>query len=200
MTNLEDPPEEIWRDYNQRAPGGGMEWRIEELKSDLAADDFCLKEFSPTGAAFLSILMLFNLLGEFQRASGVTDCRQSATLRVSRKTGCGAILGRVDHRTVSVASAPRWLGEGRRSVTCPSTKSCFTKFQSSYMRARLVAGKPPIRKGHINPAAHLSNPCAAFAIQGCASHESRSRHKPRPASSYMPDVNRGDGMQESKDI
>ena len=92
-----------------------MEWRIEELKSDLAADDFCLKEFSPTGAAFLSILMLFNLLGEFQRASGVTDCRQSATLRVSRKTGCGAILGRVGHGTVLVASAA-WGGQEERNL------------------------------------------------------------------------------------
>ncbi|MGB7592734.1 MAG: hypothetical protein WCD04_20455 [Terriglobia bacterium] len=47
VTNLEDPPEEIWRDYNQRVSRGGIEQRIEELKSDLAADDFCLKEFSP---------------------------------------------------------------------------------------------------------------------------------------------------------
>ncbi len=75
-----------------------------------------------------------------------------------------------------------------------------SRISSSCMRARSVAGKPPVRKGHINPAAHLSNPCAAFAIQGCASHESRSRPEPRPASSYMPDVNRGDRMQESKDI
>jgi len=80
VTNLEDPPEEIWRDYNQRVPRGGMEQRIEELKSDLAADDFCLKEFFATEAAFLSILMLFNLLGEFQRASGMSGYRQPATL------------------------------------------------------------------------------------------------------------------------
>jgi hypothetical protein len=54
VTNLEDPLEEIRRNYNQRAPRGGTEQRIEELKSDLAADDFCLKEFSPTEAAFLT--------------------------------------------------------------------------------------------------------------------------------------------------
>jgi hypothetical protein len=35
-TNRPDPPEEIWRDYNQRAC---IEQRIEELKSDRAADD-----------------------------------------------------------------------------------------------------------------------------------------------------------------
>jgi hypothetical protein len=39
VTDLADPPEEIWRDYNQRAC---VEQRIEELKSDLAADDFWL--------------------------------------------------------------------------------------------------------------------------------------------------------------
>jgi hypothetical protein len=49
---------EDWiRQAGQRAC---VEQRIEELKSDLAADDFCLREFFATEAAFLSILMLFN--------------------------------------------------------------------------------------------------------------------------------------------
>lgn len=96
VTNLPDAPEEIWRDYNQRAC---VEQRIEELKSDLAADDFCLKQFFATEAAFLSILMLFNLLGEFQRATGMTGYRQPASLRVQVFL-CGAILGRTGHRTV----------------------------------------------------------------------------------------------------
>jgi hypothetical protein len=64
VTSLLDAPEEIWRDYNQRAC---VEQRIEELKSHLAADDFCLKEFFATEAAFLSILMLFNLLAELSQ-------------------------------------------------------------------------------------------------------------------------------------
>ena len=38
------------------------EQRLEELKSDLAADDFCRREFFATEAAFLGILVLFNLL------------------------------------------------------------------------------------------------------------------------------------------
>jgi len=110
VTNLADPPEEIWRDYNQRAR---MEQRIEELKSDLAADDFCLKEFFATEAAFLSILMLFNLLVEFQRASGMTGYRQPASLRVQVFL-CGAILGRAAHRTVLHLSAA-WGGLERRN-------------------------------------------------------------------------------------
>ena len=52
VTNRAEAPEEIWRDYNQRAC---IEQRIEELKSDLAADDFCLREFFATEAAFLGI-------------------------------------------------------------------------------------------------------------------------------------------------
>ena len=110
VTNLADPPEEVWRDYNQRAC---IEQRIEELKSDLAADDFCLKEFFATEAAFLSILMLFNLLGEFQRASGMTGYRQPASLRVQVFL-CGAILGRAGHRTVLHLSAA-WGGLERRN-------------------------------------------------------------------------------------
>ena len=110
VTNLPDPPEEIWRDYNQRAC---IEQRIEELKSDLAADHFCLKEFFATEAAFLGILMLFNLLGEFQRASGMIGYRQPASLR-TQVFLCGAILGRAGHRTVLHLSAA-WGGLEKRN-------------------------------------------------------------------------------------
>ncbi|MGH9404460.1 MAG: transposase [Terriglobia bacterium] len=105
VTNRTDPPEEIGRDYNQRAC---IEQRIEELKSDWAADDFCRKEFFATEAAFLGILMLLNLLGEFQRARGMTGYRQPATLR-AQVFLCGAILGRADHQTVLHLSAA-WGG------------------------------------------------------------------------------------------
>ena len=112
VTNRPDPPEEIWRDYNQRAC---IEQRIEELKSDLAVDDFCLQQFFATEAAFLAILMLFNLLAEFQRASGMTGYRQPATLRVQVFL-CGAILGRAGHRTVLHLSSA-WGGlENRNSL------------------------------------------------------------------------------------
>jgi hypothetical protein len=112
VTNLPDPPEEIWRDYNQRAC---VEQRIEELKSDLAADGFCLREFFATEAALLGILMLFNLLGEFQRACALTTYRQPASLRVQVFL-CGAVLGRAGHRQVLHLSAA-WGGlETRNSL------------------------------------------------------------------------------------
>jgi hypothetical protein len=57
MTSCSDAPEVIWRDYNQRTD---TENRIVELKYDLAADDFCLREFFATEAAFCGILLLFN--------------------------------------------------------------------------------------------------------------------------------------------
>jgi hypothetical protein len=110
VTNRPDRPEEIWRDYNQRAC---IEQRIEELKSDLAADGFCLQEFFATEAAFLGILMLFNLLAEFQRASGMTAYRQPASLR-AQVFLCGAILGRAGHRTVLHLSAA-WGGLEKRN-------------------------------------------------------------------------------------
>ena len=111
VTNRAQAPEEIWRDYNQRAC---IEQRIEELKTDLAADDFCLREFFATEAAFLGILMLFNLLGEFQRASGMTGYRQPATLRVQVFL-CGAILGRTGHHPVLHLSAA-WGGLEQRNA------------------------------------------------------------------------------------
>jgi len=101
VTNRAEAPEEIWRDYNQRAC---IEQRIEELKADLAADDFCLREFFATEAPFLGILMLFNLLGGFQRATGMSGYRQPSTLH-AQVFLCGAILGRAAHRTVLRLSA-----------------------------------------------------------------------------------------------
>ncbi len=47
VTSCGDPPQEIWRDYNRRAD---MENRIAELKHDLGADGFRLKQFFPTEA------------------------------------------------------------------------------------------------------------------------------------------------------
>jgi hypothetical protein len=109
VTNCALPPEEIWRDYNRRAD---MENRIAELKHDLAADDFCLRQFFATEAAFRSILLLFNLLGEFQRACRFTSYRQPATLR-TQVFLCGALLGRAGRRLVLHLSAC-WGGLQRR--------------------------------------------------------------------------------------
>jgi hypothetical protein len=109
VTNLALPPEEIWRDYNRRAD---MENRIAELKQDLAADDFCLQQFFATEAAFRSILLLFNLLGEFQRACGLASYRQPATLR-AQVFLCGALLGRAGRRLVLHLSAS-WGGLQQR--------------------------------------------------------------------------------------
>jgi len=109
VTNLALLPEEIWRDYNRRSD---MENRIAELKHDLAADDFCLREFFATEAAFRSILLLFNLLGEFQRAAGLLTYRQPATLR-AQVFLCGALLGRAGHRWVLHLSSS-WGGLQQR--------------------------------------------------------------------------------------
>ena len=53
-------------------------------------------------------MLLFNLLGEFQRASGCKIHRQPATLR-AQVFLCGALLGRAGHRLVPHLSAS-WGG------------------------------------------------------------------------------------------
>lgn len=85
-----------------------MENRIAELKHDLAADGFCLKQFFATEAAFQAILLLFNLLADFQRAAGLPGYRQPATLRTMVFT-CGAILDRSGRRIVLQLS-DSWAG------------------------------------------------------------------------------------------
>jgi hypothetical protein len=86
-----------WRDYNQRAI---IEQRIEELKADLNADGFCMKQFFATEAAFLSVLFVFNLLSLYQKAlNPQATYRQPATLRSAVFLG-GAALGRVGRKAV----------------------------------------------------------------------------------------------------
>ena len=109
VTSCTAAPLDIWREYNQRAD---MENRIEELKNDLGADGFCLKPFFATEAAFRSILLLFNLLAEFQRAAGLSGYHQPASLRTQVLT-CGAILGRAGRRFVLHLSKS-WGGLARR--------------------------------------------------------------------------------------
>lgn len=108
VTSSDAAPEQIWRDYNRRAD---MEKRICELKHDLGADDFCLQEFSATEAAFQAVLLLFNLLAEFQRATHLAVYRQPATLR-NQVFLCGAILGRAGHHWVLFLSQA-WGGWGK---------------------------------------------------------------------------------------
>jgi hypothetical protein len=82
VTSQAGAPAEIWRDYNRRAD---MESRIAELKHDLGADGFCMKQFFATEAAFRSVLLLFNLLAEFQRAAGLPSYREPAQLSRARQ-------------------------------------------------------------------------------------------------------------------
>lgn len=99
VTNRSEPAEWIWRHYDQRA---AIEPRISELKEDLAADDFCLKEFFPTEAAVRSVLLVFNLMSVLQalRATSPDDPQQRpATLRNQLFT-CAAAAGRCGHKIV----------------------------------------------------------------------------------------------------
>lgn len=96
VTSLDGVPVELWRTYNGRAC---VEQRIEELKNDLAADDFCTQQFFATEAAFLAVVATFNLLSLFQQASGAGAYRQPATLR-AQVFLCGAVLGRQGHQPV----------------------------------------------------------------------------------------------------
>jgi hypothetical protein len=96
VTSCVGLPQEIWREYNHRAD---MENRIAELKHDLGADGFCMKQFFATEAAFRAVLLLFNLLSEFQRAAGLSVYREPATIRTQVLT-CGAILGRAGRHLV----------------------------------------------------------------------------------------------------
>ena len=113
VTSQTQAPEDVWRDYNRRAD---VENRIAELKHDLGADGFCLQKFFATEAAFRAVLLVFNLLSEFQRAAGLPGYREPATLRTQILT-CGAILGRAGRRLVLHLSES-WGGLKARNALC----------------------------------------------------------------------------------
>jgi hypothetical protein len=110
VTNLGVGPAEVWRTYNQRAC---VEQRIEKLKNDLAAEDFCTQQFFATEAAFLAVVATFNLPSLFEVASGWGQYRRPATLR-AQVFLCGAVLGRRGHEPVLYLSLS-WGGLERRN-------------------------------------------------------------------------------------
>jgi len=106
VTNRTEPPEWIWRHYDERA---AIEPRFSEIKEDLAADNFCLRSFFGTEAALRSVVFLFNLLSILQKAQpAATTCQRPATLRASIFT-CGALTGRCGRSTV-LFLAESWGG------------------------------------------------------------------------------------------
>jgi len=131
VTSCAKAPEEIWRDYNRRAD---MENRIAELKHDLGADGFCLQEFFATEAAFRAVLLLFNLMAEFQRAAGLPGYREPATIR-AQVLACGAILGRAGRQMV-VHLSEGWGGLRSRIPLLDSILSC--EFPTSPKLASVV--------------------------------------------------------------
>ena len=99
-----------------------MENRIAELKHDLGADGICLKEFFATEAAFRAVLLLFNLLAEFQRAADLPGYREPATIR-TQVLACGAILSRAGRRVV-VHLSQSWGGLKSRIPLLDSILVC----------------------------------------------------------------------------
>ena len=109
VTNRTEDVLTLWQDYHQRAT---IELSLRELKDDLGADGFCLHRFFATEAAFRTVLFVYNLLGEFQRACGLPQWRQPATLRQTVFV-CGAALGRRGHHLVLYLSQS-WGGLTQR--------------------------------------------------------------------------------------
>jgi hypothetical protein len=106
VTKSCESAEIIWRDYNGRAC---IEQRIEELKNDLAAGGFCVREFFGTESAFLGLLFTFNLLSLYQRqVTPEKPYRQPATLR-SQVFVAGAILGLVG-KQIAIKLSQAWGG------------------------------------------------------------------------------------------
>lgn len=133
VTNRGEPPEWIWRHYDQRA---AIEPRFSELKTDLGADDFCLHRFFPTEAAFLSVLFAFNLLSVCQSLGAFRRHGQArpATVRQSLLV-CGAIAGRSGHKFVLFLSAA-WGGLATR-------KPFLDKIQQAVLSIAPTLDPPP---------------------------------------------------------
>lgn len=112
VTNRQGNGAELWRDYNQRAC---IEQHIEELKNDLQADGFCMRDFFATESALLAVCFTYNLLSLYQHAAAPDQrkagFRRPATLRAAVFIG-GAVLGNRSRRPV-LYIAESWGGLGK---------------------------------------------------------------------------------------
>jgi hypothetical protein len=63
VTNQEYSAVDVWRNYRAR---GDAENRIKELKADFGADSFNLKEFFPTEATLIFVMIAYNLMSIFK--------------------------------------------------------------------------------------------------------------------------------------
>ncbi len=136
VTNRTESAEWLWHHYDQRA---AIEPRFSELKEDLGADDFCLKRFFPTEAAFLSVIFVFNLLSLLQSLTPSRAQQRPATLRQSLFT-CGAIAGRSGHKIVLFLSSA-WGGLVARKPLLD--KIAEAVFPTSPKLPPLTANAPP---------------------------------------------------------
>lgn len=136
VTNRVESAQWLWHHYDQRA---AIEPKFSELKEDLGADDFCLKQFFPTEAAFLSVIFVFNLLSVLQSLTGNRPQQRPATLRQSLFT-CGAIAGRSGHKFVLFLSTA-WGGLHTRKPLLD--KITDTLFPTSPKLTPLTANAPP---------------------------------------------------------
>ena len=141
VTTRADAEEEIWRDDNRRAD---MENRIAELKHDLAADCFCLKQFFAAEAALQTIL----LLAESQHVAGLPGYREPATLR-TLVFARGAILRRAGRRVVLYLSQSR-DGLKTRNPLIDSIFQCEVPTSTHWESRRRLDSLPPPRTSSTN--------------------------------------------------
>jgi Transposase DDE domain group 1 len=142
VTNRTESAEVIWRDYNGRAC---IEQRIEELKNDLSADGFCVREFYGTESAFLAVLFAFNLLGLYQRQIAPdAPYRQPSTLR-AQVFVAGAVLGLVG-KQVALKLSCAWGGLSKHKPLLDSVLKWVTptppKLISDLPAARAMGASP----------------------------------------------------------
>ncbi len=81
----------------------------------MVASRFCLQDFQATDAVFRSVLLLFNLLSEFRRASGMGQHKEPGTLR-SQVFLCGAELIHEGNEIILLMSTA-WGGGLKRRIS-----------------------------------------------------------------------------------
>jgi len=139
VTNLTESAEVIWRDYNGRAC---IEQRIDELKNDLSAGGFCVREFFGTESAFLAVLFAFNLLSLYQRRIAPDKpYRQPATLR-AQVFVAGAVPGLVG-KQIALKLSTAWGGLAKHKPLLAAVLTWQSPIPTKLDSATLETSPPP---------------------------------------------------------
>lgn len=156
-----------------------MENRIAELKHDRNASRSCPRQFHATRAVFRSVLLLFHLPAEFQRAAGLAGYSETATLRAQVLTS-GAVPGGGARRLV-LHMGQDWEADGEEAPARQHLGLSNPNFAEAGSPVALLASPPLFPAPLLTWHSLGKRSTREFRLTGSWNAGKKTRGRPQPA-------------------